>query len=158
MLNKSITIKILPLLLILLVTGCSNSIKVSGKVTFSDGSPLDTGNVIFENEYHSFRGKIQKDGTFRLGRLKDGDGIIAGKYQVAIVGALTQNSSENHRKVVSTTYLVAEKFRLPKTSGIEYDIQKKTTDISIIVEHPKTGEENIKAPPLEKLLKKKRKK
>jgi hypothetical protein len=141
-------IKMLPLLFILFVTGCGNNIKVSGKVTFPDGSPLSTGTVIFENEHNSFRGKIQKDGTFRLGHLKDGDGIIAGKYQVTIGDAVTRKLSEDRRSITSTTFLVAEKFRLPKTSGIEYDIQKKITNISIVVEPPNAEEEKRKPPPL----------
>ncbi|MDR0610121.1 MAG: hypothetical protein LBG58_08430 [Planctomycetaceae bacterium] len=138
MLNQNITIKILPLLFILFVTGCGG-IKVSGKVTFPDGSPLDTGKVTFESDQNSFFGTIQKDGTFQLGRLKDGDGIIAGKYRVA-VNASTPEVAPNGF-LISTTHFVAEKFRSPKTSGIEYDIQKKTTNISIVVEPPKPGEE-----------------
>jgi hypothetical protein len=62
-------------------------------------------------------GTIKKDGTFRLGRLKDGDRIIAGKYRVA-VNALSHEVAPNGF-LVSTTYFVAEKFRSTKTSGIE---------------------------------------
>jgi hypothetical protein len=146
MLKRNLFTRIFPLLCILFVTGCNDNIKVSGKVTFSDGSVLDSGNVVFENEQHSFRGKIQKDGTFRLGRFKDGDGIYPGKYQIAITGAFQQELSQDKNHVISGTYFVAEKFRSTQTSGIEYDIQKKTTDISIVVEPPKPGEEKMKVP------------
>jgi hypothetical protein len=148
--KRNLFISILSLLCILLAIGCNNNIRVSGKVTFSDGSPLDSGKVVFENEQYSFRGKIQKDGTFRLGRLKDGDGIYRGKYRVAISDAFKQELSSDGSRVISGTYFVAEKFRSTQTSGFEYDIQKKTTDISIIVERPKSGEEKMKIPGIPK--------
>ncbi|MDR2170834.1 MAG: hypothetical protein LBP59_11885 [Planctomycetaceae bacterium] len=145
MLNIKIIINVLSLLLILFIAGCGSNVKVSGKVTFSDGSPLEKGKVVFENDRYSFFGTIQKDGTFRLGRYKDGDGIIAGKYQVA-VNSFTATVGEG--LMPSVTYFVAEKFRSTKTSGIEFDIQKKTTDISIIVEPPpKNDEKKLKKTP-----------
>ncbi|MDR2168531.1 MAG: hypothetical protein LBP59_00120 [Planctomycetaceae bacterium] len=144
MLNQKIIITVLSLLFVLFVAGCGSNVKVSGKVTFADGSPVEKGKVVFENNQYSFFGTIQKDGTFRLGRYKDGDGIVAGKYQVA-VNSFTTSVGENLGP--DTTYFVAEKFRSTKTSGIEFDIQQKTTDISIIVEPPKPNEKKPKKKP-----------
>ncbi|MDR1290178.1 MAG: hypothetical protein LBK06_03155 [Planctomycetaceae bacterium] len=152
-------------ILILCLSGCGQ-IKVEGKVTFPDGTPLTKGKVFFENNTNSYIGDIHEDGTFRLGILKDGSGIPAGKYGVGVEafnvsspsGNLpTTNNNKNQRnqknKTVAPknkaeralplavgrpeiTHLIAEKYRSSKTSGIEYDIQKNTRDISIIVEKP----------------------
>ncbi|MDR1923564.1 MAG: hypothetical protein LBQ66_04235 [Planctomycetaceae bacterium] len=119
------------------VVGCGSNtnIKVSGKVSFDDGSPLTVGNVIFENEKIFYTGAIQKDGSFRMGGLKKGEGIPAGKYQVAVSRAMTIEFSGTAAPP-TITELIAEKFRNTKTSGLEFDIQKKTTDIEIVVERP----------------------
>ncbi|MDR3198782.1 MAG: hypothetical protein LBU34_13020 [Planctomycetaceae bacterium] len=123
------------LILLLFLTGCGQ-IKISGKVTFPDGLPLTTGRVIFANETNNYSGTIQQDGSFRVGMLKDGQGIPRGKYKVAVVDAITEEFP-GPRKPPIVTYLVAQKFRSPTTSGIEYDIRKNTTNISIVVEHHK---------------------
>jgi hypothetical protein len=123
------------IILFLFLTGCGQ-IKVSGKVTFPDGSPLTTGRVIFANETNNYSGKIRQDGSFSIGMLKDGQGIPRGKYKVAVVDAITEEFPEP-RKPPIVTYLIAQQFRSPTTSGIEYDIQKATTNISIVVERHK---------------------
>jgi hypothetical protein len=112
---------------ILFLTGCGQ-IKVEGKVSFSDGTPLSTGKVVFEDAVHTFTANISNDGTFRMGMLKDGEGIPAGKYNVAIAEAF---EGDNWLKP-----LVAEKFRSTKTAGIEFDIKSNKKDISITVEKP----------------------
>ncbi|MDR1492260.1 MAG: hypothetical protein LBT05_06030 [Planctomycetaceae bacterium] len=122
------------LLLLLSMIGCGD-VKVEGKVTFSDGTPLSTGKIIFEDATHTFTAKIREDGTFRLGKLKDGEGIPAGRYKVGVGEAFTEKFPAADKPPV-VKHLIVSKFRSPQTSGIEYDIQKKTTDISIIVEKP----------------------
>jgi hypothetical protein len=70
-----------------MVSGCGSGFKVTGKVTFSDGQPLTVGKVIFTNGQISAYGKINSNGEYRLGLIKDGDGIPAGTYQVYITEA-----------------------------------------------------------------------
>jgi hypothetical protein len=123
------------IILFLFLTGCGQ-IKVSGKVTFPDGSPLTTGRVLFADDKNNYSGKIQQDGSFSLGMLKDGQGIPRGKYKVAVVDAITEEFPAPDKPPI-VTYWVAQKFCSPTTSGIEYDIQKRTTNISIVVEHHK---------------------
>jgi hypothetical protein len=142
---------------LLFVSGCGQ-IKVEGKVIFPDGTPLSAGKVVFENATDAFTGNIQEDGTFRLGVYKDGQGIPAGKYRVAISSAFEKLVSNNaaiqkptkdnlpkikkrrtiqrSNKAPEFKFLVAEKYRSVATSGIEYDIQKNTKNISIVVEKP----------------------
>ncbi|MDR1480673.1 MAG: carboxypeptidase-like regulatory domain-containing protein [Planctomycetaceae bacterium] len=122
------------LFFILFLTGCGQ-IKVEGKVSFPDGAPLPVGKVVFEDSKSTFTANIKKDGTFRMGMLKDGEGIPAGKYKVAIADALGLEQAAPGKQPVQKN-LVAPKFRTTATSGIEYDIQKSQKDISIVVERP----------------------
>jgi hypothetical protein len=125
--------------------GCSNAVTVKGKVTFSDGTPLEVGEVVFENDKRTFSGKIQEGGTFSMGQLKDGQGIPPGKYRVYISETfLEEFLTPPGSPFPKTTQLVAAKYNDPKTSGFEYDIQKATTDISIVVEK---AAEKDNAPP-----------
>jgi hypothetical protein len=142
-------------MLLLFAVGCGQ-IKVEGKVTFPDGTPLHKGKVAFEDEQHTFTANIREDGTFRMGMVKDGEGIPAGHYKVAIIGALDEKYADDLLKnpFPEITYLIAKKFSSSKTSGIEYDVQKKITDILIIVEPPSPSEEKKKMPTLPKTLRK----
>lgn len=77
----------LPALLFLLsLVGCSKYVGVDGTVKWSDGSPLTEGTIIFEGATHSALGDIQKDGTFKMGMVKPGEGMPPGDYKVTIAG------------------------------------------------------------------------
>jgi hypothetical protein len=74
------------IVVLFLFSGCGGYVKFGGKVTDSDGNPYTKGYVIFTNENVSARGKLQSDGTYKLDSLKDGDGLMPGKYQVYLSG------------------------------------------------------------------------
>lgn len=82
---------ILPLFLLLTVMafcGCDSNVKLGGKVSFPDGSPLTTGTIFFSNDNFLARAFINPDGTFDVGSLSDKDGLPPGKYKVYIVNAV----------------------------------------------------------------------
>ena len=69
------------------VIGCNKGkVKVSGKVTVEGGGPVESGSVTFSSETYAVSGNIQKDGTYRLGEINDGDGIKPGTYRVTVSG------------------------------------------------------------------------
>jgi hypothetical protein len=71
------------LLMCLFVLGCSQNVKVTGKVTYSDnGDPVKFGTVIFTGEKEFGQGTIN-DGKYSVGLSKDGEGILPGTYTVA---------------------------------------------------------------------------
>ena len=71
------------LLACLFSTGCSQYVKVSGTVTYSDtGEPVQFGTVVFAGDLEGGRGTI-KEGKYSVGRIKDGDGIPPGTYIVS---------------------------------------------------------------------------
>ena len=62
--------------------GCGGRSQVSGKVVFSDGTPLTYGTVNFTNNEVACKGQIEKDGTFKMRTFKPGDGVPPGTYKI----------------------------------------------------------------------------
>ena len=62
-------------------------VPVKGKVTYK-GKPLTNGIVRFEPEGYGryATGKIQSDGSYSLGTMQAGDGVVAGAHTVTIGG------------------------------------------------------------------------
>jgi hypothetical protein len=62
-------------------------VPVKGKVTYK-GQPLTSGVVHFEPDGYGrpATGKLQPDGSYTLGTLKEGDGVVAGEHLVTIGG------------------------------------------------------------------------
>ena len=110
------------------VTGCSNKVKVSGTVTFDDGTPLTEGSVCFRDETNTFHGKIDKNGHYSPGGLKEGEGIPYGKYEVWISGTdrseplpSKNGMPASEFKIITT---VASKYTSPNPNGLTYEAKK----------------------------------
>ena len=77
------------LILLCGMIGCSQNVKLGGRVTFSDDeSPLTTGVVCFESDSFLARGVLNQDGYYDLGSLALKDGIPKGEYRVYISEAV----------------------------------------------------------------------
>ncbi|MDR1492417.1 MAG: hypothetical protein LBT05_06835 [Planctomycetaceae bacterium] len=125
------------LLLPALTVGCSGKTKVTGKVAFSDGAPLTTGEVRFESDGFLAAGKIQSDGSYRLGSASETDGVPKGSYRVSIY-ALDYSHippGADLMKAPPAKSLVAEKFRSGETSGLTCEVNG-ATKFDITVEKP----------------------
>lgn len=135
---------------IVCTAGCSNKVKVSGKVTFPDGSPLTVGKVAFETETFVATGIIKENGTYTLGTDSDGDGVPRGSYKVYIAGAMQQTGTQNMNVVTPNAsgsqergtmampmfvQAVAPKYTKADTSGITCDVKTSMT-FDIKVEPP----------------------
>jgi len=117
--------------------GCSKNVKVSGKVTFPDGSPLTVGKVTFETATYSASGQLKEDGTYTIGSLSDNDGLPPGLYKVFIAGAMKQDGTKNMNvqtpgattsmAMPMFTLAVATKFTKADTSGITCDVKRSMT-------------------------------
>ena len=126
--------------------GCGD-VSVSGKVTLTDGTPVTKGKVYFEDGSFSATGDIQKDGSYRMGTTKDGDGVPPGQYKIAIMGAFLNEFQDEDKpreqsmgnvvthKPVIFQDLVHKKYTSVSTSGLTIDV-KKSMKHDIVVEPP----------------------
>ena len=92
-----------------LTGGCgSNKVKVSGKVTVEGGGVVESGTVTFSSPTYQVSGDIQKDGTYRLGEIRDGDGIKPGTYRVSVNGPYIPGPPDPKNPYSRGTPLLAE--------------------------------------------------
>ena len=104
---------------------------MKGKVTYDDGSPLDMGLVIVENETFMARGEIKSDGSYVIGSVADRDGIPPGEYNVYITGAAKEVGRKPNGDPLREL-LIEPKYRSPDTSELSINIQKATNfDITV---------------------------
>ena len=116
--------------LLTITTGCSPNVKVTGTVTYEDGSPVRSGQVQLEGKVLG-RGAIN-EGKFSLGLIKDGQGVPPGPYEVKCSMPLpelkTDPNIEAYELVEPTEFTVAK--------GAKLDIKVR----SLTAEGPAAGE------------------
>ena len=122
--------------MVFLASGCGQNVPVRGKVTFSDNQePVTVGMVFFENDQMQARGKINEDGTYRLGTLTETDGIPPGTYRVFVGGALVADpaASPNPDRPSPPLSLIDSKFETGATSGLTFTVDRanKKFDFSV---------------------------
>ncbi|HEV3204022.1 MAG TPA: hypothetical protein VGY77_06555 [Gemmataceae bacterium] len=123
---------------LLVVIGCGGKklYPVEGKVVFPDGTPMIGGWVEFEpmdgKANVSAKGQIQKDGTFRLGTNREGDGAIEGRHRILIVPPLPPRLEERG----ALKPLIAQRFQRFETSGLEFTVTPGKNFCPIKVEKP----------------------
>lgn len=126
--------RIFPVLIAaLLCIGCSNRVDVTGKVTYSDGTPLQVGQVVFSNGQLAYRGPIDQTGFYTLGGDYAGDGIAPGKYNLYFID--TEISEFSADGAMKTTQHVAPKYLTAETSGLQCEVKGKMV-FDITVERP----------------------
>jgi hypothetical protein len=127
--------------------GCSGRVNVSGHVTFSDGEPLNFGEVCFTEGQKTFSGWVKENGYYSPGEFKDGDGIPPGTYQVwisrTILAEPIYNKNGAEGDEVKRTDRVDQKYTAPETSGLIFEVKSggsKTFDFT--VERPPSKTQN----------------
>jgi len=130
-------------LLLVAAAGCGGSgfVPVSGKVTYSDGSPLTKGRVNFQSETSNAFGVIGTDGSYTLTSVEEGDGAPPGTYKVYITGAY-EGGGDAHApggatNVAPPTPLVAKEFESAGSTPISVEVGGSTENYDIKVEKPK---------------------
>ena len=103
------------------LVGCSDRVAVTGTVTYLDGSPLQVGQVVFTDDKFAYRGPIDRNGFYRLGGTRIGDGIVRGNYQVYLIDVETTESDETGERTWFVRH-AAQKFMAPETSGITCEV------------------------------------
>ena len=119
--------------------GCGGNSAVSGKVTFSDGTPLTVGKVVFETETFYAFGPIQSDGTYTMGSSKSGDGVPKGTYQVSIQDVVKPTIVQQGMRApiitMPTSIPIDQKYFAGNTSGLACEVKGRMR-YDITVEPP----------------------
>lgn len=124
----------IPLLFVLLLlSGCGNNVKLRGKVTFADDTPLTVGTVCFQNGAFLARGFLQPDGSYVVGSLTEVDGLPPGSYRVYIAGA-QRVIGEDKDELPIYESLIDEKYARPETSGLTLKVESSQRRFDIRVD------------------------
>ncbi len=125
--------------IVVLFVGCRGSdrlptYKATGKITFSDGTPLEGGTILFEptERVRGARGLIGTDGTFTLGTYESSDGAVAGKHVAAIIPSVPDDFDPDAGRVPRTIH---QRYTHMDTSGLEFEVKPEgSNDYQITVE------------------------
>ncbi|MDR3232281.1 MAG: carboxypeptidase-like regulatory domain-containing protein [Planctomycetaceae bacterium] len=134
------------LILLFVLTGCSQNLKVTGTVTFSDdGSPLPHGAVVFETKAKSFMGRLDKQGRYSIGVEKDGTGIPPGNYKVWLTSTDLEKSdtTDPESESVITTQTVDLQYTTPDNSPLSFEVRKNgPRKFDFVVDRPQPADES----------------
>ena len=125
----------LTLFSLVFAVGCGGGdVVIKGTATMADGTKIDNGTVQFHGATATYSADIMPDGTFSPGKLRDGDGIPPGVYQITVGGVVRLEGEfrmDGLRSVYPTTVsLIADKYSDKTSSGLSIDTSKtKTIDI-----------------------------
>lgn len=117
-------------------SGCNQSenlYPVSGTVVFEDGSPVMFGDIEFQasQEPINARGKIQRDGSFKLGTRSSSDGAVVGEHKVVIVQTVTNHFNlevvHDHGHVVDPMYSDYQ------TTDLTVEVKPEKNEIKLVV-------------------------
>jgi len=118
------------------LTGCGGHYRLSGKVTFEDGTPAANGMVMFTTDSFQAKGEIQPDGSFVVGSEKAGNGIPKGTYQVYVtgIGKQTPGGMMGMSLFVPTVH---ERYGNASTSGLTCTVPAPGNKYDLVLEpHP----------------------
>ena len=121
------------LISVIFLAGCGKNIHFSGKVEFTDGTPVESGTIYFEKADFVARGTIAPNGRYVLGSIGPKDGIPPGKYKVYIRGVVDKDAkTKNPLGMISSVSLIDNKYSNPETSGLSVEIPaERTLDIKL---------------------------
>lgn len=146
------------LLVLVVMSGCSGKCKVSGKVTYPDGTPLKVGIIIFEDGVSQARGNIDENGNYKVSSVGKNDGIKPGTYNVYITqasgfdtsGMESIESKEGQTNVAmqiaTPIKYIDSKFDTPATSGLKVEVKGKTVYDITVYKPGEVPEETAAAP------------
>jgi len=138
--------KLLTFLILVIFAGCSKNVPLSGKVLDEDGNPITVGTVFFSSEQGLSRARIQSDGSYAVGTLKDTDGLPPGKYKIYVTGAevglaptgppLVDSMGQEIPPMGGARKLVATKYTTEANTPLILDVPVKGNQYDVRVEKP----------------------
>ena len=120
----------LTLFFLLFTVGCGDKVVVKGTAKLADGTTITKGTVVFHSDKETFQADIQPGGSFSPGKLKDGDGIPRGVYQIYLTGVLSGETPGPYDEAPASVSLIHSRYSQPDSSGLSFDTSKsKTLDL-----------------------------
>ena len=126
--------------------GCGANVPLRGKVLDQEGNPITVGTVNFSSAQGLSRGKIQSDGSYTVGTLKDTDGLPPGTYKVYVTGAEIALPPKGPapldlmgqpiQQMGSFQKLVATKYTTEGSTPLTCEVPVKGNQYDVIVEKP----------------------
>lgn len=120
--------------LLILITivcfGCQKKQKLTGRISFPDGKPLNVGVVFFVSDTYMGRGRINSDGTYFVDSEAERDGLPQGNYTVYISGAIIEDpqakpevvKNKRTQKEIPMLPLINPKYMNRETSPLKFTI------------------------------------
>lgn len=122
--------------------GCNSKMaRVTGRVTYADGTPLPLGQIVFTDDFWMAKANLDDNGEYSLHSLRKNDGIHKGTYRVYIVGAFRFEMTDvkatalELSSIPPTVPLIDRQYMNPHTSGWIFEI-KKNSVINLTVYPP----------------------
>lgn len=139
---------ILCALAIVVLAGNGKYVKVSGRVTFADGTPLRRGQIVFTDYYVMGRSDLDENGEYTLHTFRKDDGVPRGTYRVYITSAIRFETMDDEDvgalqigKLAKSHFLIDEQYMNPETSGWIVEVKKKSKFDFVVYEPGKVPEE-----------------
>jgi hypothetical protein len=123
--------------LVLSVTliGCSG-VRVSGKVTYEDGSPLTVGTIIFDDGTANFRAAMQNDGSYALGVTKDAQRIPSGDYKVWFASTMP-SETDIPKGFTIYYYALPDEYTSVRATPLTANVTARSRKFDFVVPPPK---------------------
>ncbi len=125
------------------LAGCwqPRQVKVSGRVTFADGTPLTYGQVCFFDGYYLGRGDLDENGEYELRIFRKNDGVPPGVYQAYITCAVRlegddSRTSKRSQGLAKLVMLIDRQYTMDRTSGWICEVDKKHKRFDFVVYPP----------------------
>ena len=132
--------------LVFATAGCGDMVRVVGKVTYADGTPLTVGQIVFTDDFYMGKSDLDKNGEYSIHTRRRNDGIKKGTYRVYITGAIRfENTPDSQFKEedlytgrapeIKSIDLIDAQYTNPDTTGWVYEL-KKNSKIDFVVYPP----------------------
>ncbi len=126
------------LLVAFTVAGCSgdsppDTVPVSGKVTYK-GNPVTSGQVLFQpmkalggegaatSLMRPAVGTIGDDGRYSMKSFGEGEGVLPGEYEVAVISYADEPTPEQYAEGATRKLAVPERYTNGATSGLKRQV------------------------------------
>jgi hypothetical protein len=119
------------------VAGCSgeappDTVPVSGKVTYK-GNPVTSGQVLFQpmqavgeaattGLVRPAVGTIGSDGRYSMKSFGEGEGVLPGEYEVAVISYADEPTPEEYAEGAVRKLAIPERYTNGKTSGLKRQV------------------------------------